>query len=297
MEPVAWAAGFDDPGWLWQLKWDGVRCLAAVDGDGVRLWSRRGTPWTQRYPELAGELPAAVGPGRPALLDGEVVALDADGRPSFQLVLRRAGHRRPEPALLRAVPVVYAVFDALAWEGDIRRLPLHERLRLLGQLRPTPHILGVEAQAGGGVRLVAAAAAAGLEGAVAKRTASAYTAGQSADWRKVKPRRTLRALVVGYRAGEGGRLRSLCLAAAVGGRLVYVGDVGSGLDEALRARLRGMLAAAPVWVPPFARPAGRHWRSPGLGAEVSYAELTAQGHLRAPVLVRLTPLPGGPDLC
>lgn len=287
MEPVPWPTAFDESGWLWQLKWDGVRCLACVDRDGVRLWSRHGTRRTERYPEIEGLLPAATG-GRPAVLDGEIVALDPDGRPNFHLVMRRAMQAAPSPSLLARVPVAYVVFDALAWEGDVRDRPVEQRLELLREgLRPADHVRLVQTQSGGGVALVAGVTARGLEGAVAKRVGSRYVAGPSGDWRKIKPRRRLEALIVGHKNAPGGSLRSLALAVEVGGALVYVGDAGSGLTEAVRARLREVCAGLPEGPPPQGAPRAARstrWVVPRLTAQVSYAELTPQGMLRAPVI-------------
>lgn len=290
MEPVPWPAGFDDPGWCWQLKWDGVRCLA--DTRGGRLWSRSGRLWTGLYPELAAELAEATR-GDPALLDGEIVALDAAGRPSFPLVLRRALPARADPGLPGRIPVVYAVFDVLGWNGvDLRPRPLSERLTQLARLTATAHIRAVATRAGGGGALVAAAAAAGLEGAVGKRSASPYTAGRSPDWRKVKPRRSLRAAVVGARLGEGGRLRSLALACPLEGLLAHIGDVGAGISQALRGQFSQALPGLPAWRAPFPTPAGLRggeyrWFGPLFTATVTYSEWTPSGRLRNPVLTGL----------
>lgn len=295
MEPVPWPSAFDDPGWLWQLKWDGVRCLAAIDGQRrVCLWSRRGLPRTERWPEIADALPGAVS-GRRAVLDGEVVTLRPDGRPSFHLIMRRAMHSHPSPALVRLVPAAYAVFDLLALDGlDLRDQPLEARLRLLqAHLRPGGPVHLVGTRTGGGRDFVAAVAAAGLEGAVAKRVGSRYVAGRSGDWRKVKPRRTLTALVVGYRLTAGGALRSVALAGRAGDGLVYLGDVGSGLTRQAAARLHAHLhllgdAAPPEGAPQDGR-GERRWVRPDIAACVTYAELTPDGRLRAPVLVSFAP--------
>ncbi len=297
MEPVRWPAAFDAPGWLWQVKWDGVRCLAAAGGRAVQLWSRRGSDWTGRFPEVAADVAAvAARAGGPVVLDGEVVAIDPSGGPSFPLLMRRAGRAAPAPALVRAVPVVYAVFDVLAWGGDLRREPLEARLDRLSRIPARPHLRAVAGTEGGGVGFVDRAAAAGLEGAVAKRLGSPYVAGPSGDWRKVKVRRSLAALVVGYVADPDGRLRSLCLAVPAGGGLAYAGDVGSGLPARAWAEVAARMAAAPPWTPPFAAPAPRgpgrrFWRRPELAATVTYAEWTPEGRLRAPALLRLDPLP------
>lgn len=292
MEPVAWPTGFDDAGWLWQVKWDGVRCLGVHAGGGiVRLWRRHGLPWAGAFPEVAAALPRALG-NRPAVVDGELVALDAEGRPSFHLALRRALRVRPTPAVQAAIPMVYAVFDLLALDDrDVRGLPLQERLaRLDDCLQGGAQVRAVHTHAGGGTTFVAAAAAAGLEGAVAKRASSAYRGGPSPEWRKVKPRRTLLATVAGFRARPGGALRALALAAFVDGTPTYLGDVGSGLSAAVAARLHALLRAAPEAEPPEGGPAvrtdgERRWVRPELVCRVGFAAFTATGRLRAPVLL------------
>jgi bifunctional non-homologous end joining protein LigD len=304
MEPVPWPAAFDDPGWLWQIKWDGVRCLAVHDGGGVRLWSRHGHLRTSSYPEVAAEVPRAVG-GASAVLDGELVALDGAGRPSFHLALRRALQTRPPAALVARIPLVYMVFDVLAWDGDLRSWPIERRLELLARhLEPTDHVRAVQTAAGGGVALLEEVAAAGLEGAVAKRAGSAYTPGRSPAWRKVKPRREVEAWIVGWNASPGtGRVRSLVLALEADGTWTYIGDVGAGLTETVRRRLREVLerlAAEGVWVPPFPVPppaagAVRRWVRPALKARVTFAEWTPAGQLRAPVVTGFAPgRVGGP---
>lgn len=287
MEPVPWPAAFDEPGWLWQVKWDGVRCLACADLAGIRLWSRRGHLRTARYPEIERCVAEAVGDAS-AVLDGEIIALDASGRPSFHLVMRRAMQPSPTNGLLGRIPVAYAVFDVLAWNGDMRGRPVEDRLALLAEkLRPADHLRLVDTRSGDGVALVDRVTALGLEGAVAKRAGSRYIPGPSGDWRKVKPRRALEALIVGLNAAPGGRLRSVALAIQADGALLYIGDVGSGLTEAVRTRLRDVLGSLPEGAPPQGAPRlGRatRWVAPAITARVTYAEFTPEGMLRAPVI-------------
>lgn len=297
MEPVPWPAAFDEAGWLWQLKWDGVRALAAQDGGGrVRLWGRSGREWTERFPELVAQVGRALG-GRAGWLDGEIVALTPGGTPSFPLVLRRVLRAVPSAELLRRVPVVLAVFDVLAWDGgDLRDRPLALRLEHLGRLTPMPNVHPVDSRERDGTGFVAALGAAGLEGAVAKRADSPYVAGRSPLWRKVKPGRRVTAAIAGWREGPAGQLRSLALALPVDGEPTYVGQVGAGLGEAERAALLGTLRRLPPWPPPQPSPAGRpppalRWVQPRLGAVVRYLEWTPQGRLRAPVFVGFAPWP------
>ncbi len=295
MEPVPWPSGFDDPGWLWQLKWDGVRCLAVAGDRQARLWSRRGLPRAARYPDVVRALADALD-GREAVLDGELVALDTEGRPSFHLTMRRAAMERPGPAEVAALPLFYAVFDLLALDGhDLRGFPLEARLATLSTaLRRTSGVHIVDTTAGGGAAFVAAVAAAGMEGAVAKRAGSHYRAGPSSEWRKVKPRRVLLALVAGHRSTGAGRLRSLSMAAYAGNVLTYLGEVGAGWSEAVAARLCAHLRALPPAPPPVGAPPARagdirRWVRPELALRVAYAERTPSGLLRSAVLLDFVP--------
>jgi bifunctional non-homologous end joining protein LigD len=297
MEPVPWPVAFDDPDWHWQVKWDGVRCLSWCAAGRVTLWSRRGRPWTRRYPEVATGLAAALR-ARSACLDGELVAVDADGRPDFWRTLRRAQTDRPGAALVRALPLTYAVFDLLALDGhDLRPRPLTERLaRLADVLNPGAAVHLVGSAVGAGRAFVAAVAAAGLEGAVAKRADSPYGAGRSADWRKVKPQRSLQAAVAGYRGAGAAGVRSLALAVLAAGVPTYVGDVAAGLSAQRVHLLRPALDAVPAAPPPAGAPPGedRRWIQPVVHVWVRYAERTPRGLLRAPVLVGVAAPPCAP---
>lgn len=290
MEPMPWPAAFNECGWYWQLKWDGMRGLAVHDRGETRIWSKHGMERSARFPDVAAQVAEAVH-GRCAVLDGEIVALREDGLPSFPLIMRRAMQARPSPALLGRIPAIYAVFDVLAWDGtDIRELPLEQRLARLEDLAPTSHIRHIETRRTGAAAFVASLTAAGLEGAVAKRAGTPYVPGPSPLWRKVKSRRTLTALIIGFSTTAGGRLRSLALAIRVAGAITYVGNVGSGLTEDVRARLTQELVHRPPRQPPLAAPhdgadAVWRWVESRLCATVTYAEWTPAGRLRSPVII------------
>ncbi len=301
---------FSRPGWLFEPKLDGVRALARVergpDGlPGATLTSRRGLDLSASYPLLAREL--AAQPLAGALLDGEIVAPDESGRPSFERLQRRINLQDPAE-IARAdseTPVRFYAFDLLELEGyDLTRVPLHERLRTLSLvLSPTSRIRLVERIDGDGVAAYGAAVELGFEGIVAKRADSPYEPGRrSGSWVKVKPRRSREFVICGYIAGKGARRRtlgSLVLAEyrpagpGAGGALAYVGRVGSGLREAQLAELRGRLDALAAAESPLAEipPEGREarWVRPELVCEVAFSERTGSGGLRAPVFLRMRP--------
>ena len=183
MEPLSRKAPFNSPAYLYQIKWDGVRILALVEGRRVSLKNRRGRPRTEQYPELQS-LAGLIGV-KSAVLDGEVIALAA-GKPSFQKVLRRDLCRREAAvrALQREIPCTYCLFDLLFLEGvDLRADPLEERQRLLEEIvKPAP-LLHLSERFAEGEALYREIERAGLEGIVAKKRGSPYREGKrSADW-------------------------------------------------------------------------------------------------------------------
>lgn len=297
---------FDDPDWLFEVKWDGVRAIATVQRPGAgtkesndgltRLVSRNGNDISPAYPELAAMWERVLAFN--AVLDGEVVALGPDGRPSFGLLQQRMhlrGRDRVDRAR-RATPVSYMVFDLLAVDGErLTGMPLHERLALLDDLLvPSKTIVRSDAIPGTGTALFEAARAQGLEGIVAKRRTSRYLAGRrSADWLKIKVRRTAEVVVGGWLEASTGNaeLGSLIVGAHDEEGLRYMGRVGTGFDGAERARLKALLSEVEVDGSPFHQAGqdepGVHWTDPVKVAEVEYAEVTGEGRLRAPSYRRL----------
>ncbi len=289
-------------GWAYEIKWDGVRALAYVD-DGLRIESRRGEDVTARYPELAG-LAEATG-GRPAILDGEIVAFDAEGRPGFQLLQRRMGLTSEATARRRAAetPVTYVAFDLLHLaDRPTIALPYAERRALLERLEidgdhwrtPAYHL-------GDGAELLAAARERGLEGLVAKRLDSPYRPGRrSGEWLKLALRRRVELVIGGWTIGEGARGASFGAllvgywdrdpgeAAPRGGqrRLVYAGRVGSGFTDVALPEIAARLAELRRERNPFDRepPGGLEvaYCEPRLVCEVEFKEWTDEGTLRAP---------------
>src|SRR5436190_1797017 len=271
-------------GWLFEIKWDGYRLISRVDGGRVTLSSRRGQHLTQRFEPIARVLPKAVR-SRDCVVDGEVCALDPDGRPSFSLLQQGSG------------PLAYFVFDLLELEREpLLDLPLTDRRARLAELvDPSAGAVRVSDVFDDGEALLDVAVARGLEGVVAKRPHSRYRPGtRSRQWLKVKTRRTEEFTVAGWVRGDGARERlgSLVLARPdAKGRLVYTGNVGAGFTERaiddLLAALRPLVTSASplARVPgdPRLRPPRVVWTEPRLAADVEFTEWTHDGHIRAPV--------------
>ncbi|BAD57787.1 non-homologous end-joining DNA ligase [Nocardia farcinica] len=286
----------EDPrGWAFEMKWDGMRAVAdAADGQCL-LYSRNGKQVAGSFPEIVEAVAAAVGPHR-VVLDGEIIAPEgARGAPSFSRLQRRMHVRAPTPQLIREVPVLYMLFDLLALDGHATvRLPYTERRDLLARLdiaRPplqlSPSWTDVDP-----AELAAAATDNGLEGLVAKRLDSVYQPGErSRAWLKMPFRRTTEAVIAGWLPGNGPFQKSfgsLVLGAHdAQGRLVHIGNVGTGWKQSERTRLRQRLDEIARPDSPFDVPAPRpvaalaHWVSPELVADIEYREATAEG-LRHP---------------
>jgi bifunctional non-homologous end joining protein LigD len=280
---------FSRPGWLFELKYDGVRTLASVRHGKLLLRSRKGRDETARYPE-ARALVDAMSVGD-AVVDGEIVALDAEGRPSFQRLQSRInlGSDDVERAR-RRVPVTLVAFDVLYASGrDLRGLPLERRkLILRAMIHPSPGVLVADHVETEGEALFAMLRDQGLEGMVGKRADSRYESGRrSAAWVKVKAWNTQDCVICGYTAGRKGRgpLGALVLGVfdqdAV---LRHAGQVGSGFDESTLRRLREQLDAITTGKSPLhpapATDQAVTWVRPELVCEVRYSEWTAAGTLR-----------------
>jgi bifunctional non-homologous end joining protein LigD len=286
-------APFSDPGWLFELKYDGYRVLARREGGRPVLRYRSGDDATALFPELARALELLPAD---ATLDGELVVLAADGRPSFEALQQRAALRGAEvPRAAVARPVTLFAFDLLAVGGlDLRPLPLRERKRLLAtlipRLGPVRYADHVE---GRGEDLFREVQARGLEGIVAKRADAPYRAGRTAAWLKIRSDRTADLAVVGYTPGRGARgpLGALLLAARVGDGWRFAGSVGSGIPDATLEALRQRLAADVRRTPPCAGPVprgrGTTWVEPRVVVEVRFKEWTREGLLRHPVFLRV----------
>ncbi len=285
----------DDDAWAFEVKWDGIRALAYIEGGRIRLQGRRGNDITHRYPELRA-LGAALG-ATEVVLDGEIVAFD-DQRPSFERLQPRmhVDDARAIRRLANEVPVVYAIFDVLWLNGHLTtELAFRDRRHLLEQLAlhdaswQTP-----AAHEGGGADLLEATKRLGLEGVVAKRLDSVYEPGRrSAAWRKIKHHATQELVVAGWLPGQGARsdtLGALVLGYYDGDVLKYAGRVGTGFSDAELRRLQSLLAERERPTSPFS-PAPKlkevHWLEPDLVANVRFTEWTKAGQIRHPAYLGL----------
>jgi bifunctional non-homologous end joining protein LigD len=282
----------DDSAWAFEFKWDGVRALVFVDDGSVCVQGRRQIDVTDRYPELAGIVDALD--GRSAVLDGEVVAVDERGRPSFQLLQQRMHVASAADARRRMnqVPVAWLGFDLLALDGEpTLDLPYAERRALLDGLELAgPRWQVPPSHVGDGPSVLAASRTAGLEGIVAKKLDSRYEPGRrSRCWLKLKNHRRQEFVVGGWTAGEGSRsdrFGSLMVGVYDGGELVYAGNVGTGFTEKTLADLSATLAPLRRDDSPFANtprlPGRMVFVEPVLVADVEYTDWTNDGRLRHP---------------
>ena len=299
---------FSKKGWIFELKYDGYRLVAAKEGGavisgasggrrpkGVRFFFRSGIESTVAFPDLARALRAL--PFGALVIDGEVVVLDEEAKPSFERLQKRGRLTRPRDAERAAVelPATYYAFDLLGFEDfDLRSLPLARRKQILrrvlpnaGPLRFADHI---EER---GVDLYAAVREKGLEGIMAKKADAPYRAGRSGTWLKVRAERVGDYAVVGFTLPKGGRtgFGGLHLGVLEGPRMVYAGRVGSGFTDAQLGELRECLEADARDEPAVsgALPRGDEhvWVEPKIVVEVRYTETTSSGQLRHPVFQRL----------
>ncbi len=285
---------FSAKGWIFELKYDGFRLLVGRGPKGAELLYRRGSEVSATFPEIARA--AAALPVESLVMDGEVVVMDDDGRPSFARLQKRVQLTRSldiDRATLE-LPAIVCLFDLVAFEGfDLRPLPLTVRKGLLGRIVPPAGPLRfadhVEER---GEDLFREVRKLGLEGIIAKKAASAYRGGRSEDWLKIRIERTGDFVVVGFteRKGGGG-IGALHLGVFDGSEIRYAGKVGTGFTAKQAADLRSRLLEHRRATPPFVgKPpggGGHVWVEPEIACEVRFREWTEDGHLRQPVFVRL----------
>ncbi|MBV8355992.1 MAG: non-homologous end-joining DNA ligase [Candidatus Eremiobacteraeota bacterium] len=286
---------FDDPDWLFEIKWDGFRALATIGADGsVKLTSRNNKELLGKFPELA-DLANAFR-SLPIVVDGEIVALDEQGRSSFQRLQNRIesvrGPRRPV-----GEDVTFVAFDVLFADGrNLVEQPLEARKKILeGLLVEGHHAMYSKHVVGEGKKLFALAEKRGLEGIMAKRREAAYEAGRrTRTWLKIKAQKRQEFVVGGWTDPRGSRkgFGALIVGYYERGRLIYAGHVGTGFShELLRAITRRLekleRKSCPFAVTPPKSNAPAHWISPELVAEVRFTEWTDEGYLRHPAFLGL----------
>ena len=282
----------DDDGWAYEVKWDGVRALVAVEGGRLTVTSRNGNDVTGSYPELHG-LGLSLG-STSVLLDGEVVAFDAEGRTDFGRLQSRMHVARPGAALRRSTPVQLLLFDVLHLAGAslLERSYDERRAALEGLELQSAHWSVPPAFFGDGAAVLEATRAQRLEGVVAKKRSSSYTPGRRSDcWLKVKHVHRTSVVVAGWKPGEGGRagrIGSLLLGVHGERGLEFAGHVGTGFSAAelvsLGRRLEPLRRASSPYATEVPREHARTavWVEPELVAEVDYTEWTRDGRLRHP---------------
>jgi bifunctional non-homologous end joining protein LigD len=274
---------FDGADWLFEIKWDGYRAVAFIDNGKVRLVSRNQNELTARYPELK-DLAKSI-KAKTAILDGEVVALDEQGRPSFSLMQQRTGFRpggRRGPTNAD-VPVLYYAFDLLYLDGyDWRKLPLAGRKEKLASiLIPGDSVRFSDHYERQGKALFEMAKERGLEGILAKKRDSIYEERRSSEWLKIKIRHRLEAVIGGYTQPEGSRANFGSVVLGLydkQGRLIHVGQAGSGFNQTSLAEIWKMLKKRGTSQKPFYGDVEAlrkvFWVKPELVAEIEYAEWT-----------------------
>jgi len=299
---------FTSDDWLFELKLDGYRLLAAKRGHDVLLLTRNGLDYTDVFPEIARAVKAL--PHDSCILDGEVVVMDAEGKPSFARLQRRGRLKNSIEIGQAAVelPATYFCFDLIAFEDfDLRGVPLVERRKLLPEIVPKLGALrSLDYIPREGELMFREVTKLGLEGIVAKKARSTYFAGRSPNWLKIKAALTGDFVIVGYTQPKGTRsfIGALQLAEFVEGRLCYVGRVGTGMDDAMLLELIGLISPdirrdAPchgMAVTPGAEPLPSEsipetntttWVQPHYVCEVQYADITPDGLLRHSSFLRL----------
>ncbi len=285
---------FDNPEWLYEIKWDGYRAVGYLNKSKVALLSRNQISFTEKFGIIVDALKKW---NVKAVTDGEIVALDEHGDPDFQQLQNFIKEGR-------SAHLVYYIFDLLWYEGkDLRHLPLIERKELLKQIMPSDHSLLRYSDhiTEAGTAFYKVAVERGLEGIMAKKMDSAYSTGRRSDtWLKVKNNHQTEAIICGYTKGRNSRkyFGAVVLGKYIGGKLTYIGHTGGGFNEELLKKLYGMFQPLVSAVSPF-HPVPKTnmpvtWLKPTLVCTVKYAQITAEGILRQPIFLGLREDKKGP---
>jgi bifunctional non-homologous end joining protein LigD len=290
---------FDGPEWLFEIKWDGYRAVSFLHDGKVRMVSRNQNDLTGEFPELH-ELAKSI-KAKDAVLDGEIVVLDDQGRPSFSMMQQRTGIRKggKRTGARRDLPVQYYVFDLLYLDGyDLRRVALEQRKQTLAQIVEPNELVRYSEHFPQGLALFDLAKQKGLEGILAKKRASHYEERRSQEWLKIKVTQTIDCVVGGYTDPEGSRQYFGAIVLGLydkKGRLIHVGQAGSGFNQTMLKEIWEVLKALDTKSNPFygdVEAANVHWVKPERVAEIKFTEWThesAEGgmKLRAPVFLGL----------
>ena len=276
---------FDDPKWIFEIKWDGYRAIAEINGKDTRLYSRNGLSFSNKYPTIYNEIRKIK---KKVVLDGEIVALDDNGMPNFQL-LQQYGDN-PE------APLVYYVFDCLYVNGkSMEDKPLLERKKLLKELLPkSDTILYCDHIETMGKEFFKLMKKQGLEGMIAKRAESNYLENSRSDeWLKIKQVQTEEAIIAGYTEPRNSRkfFGALILGIYKKGKLTYIGHTGTGFDQKTLKDVYNQLQDYITPASPFDTKVPVNgkvtWVRPELVCNIKYSEVTQGGHLRHPVFMGL----------
>ncbi len=292
---------FDGPGWFFEIKWDGYRAVAFLEDGNVRLVSRTQNDLTAQFPELK-DLASSI-KAKTAVLDGEVVALDEEGRPSFSLMQQRTGFRSGKHRLpgRKDLPIWYYVFDLVYLDGyDLRRARLEDRKAALAEIVAASETVRFsDHYPGQGIALFEVAKQKGLEGILAKKRNSFYEERRSQEWLKIKITQTITCVIGGYTEPEGSRqyFGSIVLGLYNDkGQLIHVGQAGTGFNQASLKEIWKLLEARKTNKNPFHGEVEAlrkvFWIKPELVAEIKFTEWThereqAGPKLRAPVFLGL----------
>ena len=290
---------FDDPEWLFEIKWDGYRAVSFLQDGKVRLVSRNQNELTGEFPEL-NELSKLI-KAKNAVLDGEVVALDEQGRASFSLMQQRTGIRKGgrRVGARRELQIVYYIFDLLYVDGfDLRRVALEQRKQVLAQIIARSELVRYSDHFPQGLALFEVAKQKGLEGILAKKRASHYEERRSREWLKIKVTQTVDCVVGGYTDPEGSRQYFGSIVLGLydeKGRLIHVGQAGTGFNQAMLKEIWQVLKELETNRSPFygdVDAAHVHWVKPERVAEIKFTEWTHETteggmKLRAPVFLGL----------